>query len=94
MKIFWKTATAGSFGAAANWSPATIPGANDIADITAPGLSFYDVESDTSRTVLGIVTGPTADLVIANSTLTALQGTATGANRGQITIEGNGEVVL
>jgi fibronectin-binding autotransporter adhesin len=84
MKTYWETPTSNFFDTA-NWSGGTTPGANDIVALTVAGI--YTVTSNTSHTVLGLVTGTGATLSISSlTTFTATEGTATGANAGVITI--------
>ncbi len=94
MKIYWKTAADGSFGTAGNWNPAQVPGAADIAEITATG-SAYTVTVANSPTVLGIVTSADATLFVQGGTfINAMQGTAIGANRGLIDVDSDATLVL
>src|SRR3984957_12867512 len=84
MKTYWETPTSNFFDTA-NWSGGTTPGANDIVALTVAGI--YTVTSNTSHTVLGLVTGTGATLSISSlTTFTATEGTAIGANAGVITI--------
>lgn len=84
MKTYWETPTSNLFDTA-NWSGGSTPGANDIVALTIAGT--YTVTSNTNHTVLGVTTGKNATLSIGHdSTFTATEGTATGANAGAITI--------
>jgi len=84
MKTYWETPTSNLFDTA-NWSGGSTPGANDIIALTVAGI--YTVTSNTDHAVLGVVTGTGATLSISSlSTFTAIQGTATGANAGVITL--------
>ena len=84
MKTYWETPTSNLFDTA-NWSGGSTPGANDIIALTIAGT--YTVTSNTNHTVLGVTTGANATLSIGHdSTFTATEGTATGANAGTITI--------
>jgi hypothetical protein len=84
MKTYWETPISDLFDTA-NWSGGSTPGANDIIALTIAGT--YTVTSNTNHTVLGVTTGANATLSIGHdSTFTATEGTATGANAGTITI--------
>src|SRR3984957_8864111 len=84
MKTYWETPISDLFDSA-NWSGGSTPGANDIIALTVAGT--YTVISNTNHTVLGVTTGANATLSIGHdSTFTATEGTATGANAGTVTI--------
>jgi hypothetical protein len=84
MKTYWETPISDLFDIA-KWSGGSTPGANDIIALTIAGT--YTVTSNTNHTVLGVTTGANATLSIGHdSTFTATEGTATGANAGTITI--------
>jgi hypothetical protein len=84
MKTYWETPTSNLFDIA-NWSGGSTPGTSDIIALTIAGT--YTVTSNTDHTVLGVTTGKNATLSIGHdSTFTATEGTATGANAGTITI--------
>jgi hypothetical protein len=84
MKTYWETPTSNLFDTA-NWSGGSTPAANDIIALTVAGT--YTVTTNTDHTVLGVSTGAGATLSIGHdSTFTATEGTATGANLGVITI--------
>ena len=87
MKVYWKTATPGSFATASDWSTSTVPGPSDIAAMLASG-GPYTVAASSSETVLGINTTSNATLAISGSgtVFNAFAGTAGGANRGTVEI--------
>ena len=87
MNIFWKnTVTSGSFTSAANWVQGVVPGANDVAELTTSGAKVID-NFGTTTTVLGLNLVSTGILAVKGN-LTATEGTAAGANRGTIDING------
>jgi hypothetical protein len=84
MKTYWETPISDLFDTA-NWSGGSTPGPNDIIALTVAGT--YTVTTNTDHTVLGVSTGAGATLSIGHdSTFTATEGTATGANAGAITL--------
>jgi hypothetical protein len=84
MKTYWETPISDLFDTA-NWSGGSTPGPNDIIALTVAGT--YTVTTNTDHTVLGVSTGAGATLSIGHdSTFTATEGTATGANFGAITL--------
>jgi hypothetical protein len=87
MRKYWKTASNGAFATSGNWTPAGVPGANDLAFIAATG-SPYTVTVAASAEVLGVNLAANATLDITNNaTFRADQGTATGKNLGVIDVE-------
>ena len=78
--IIWKSGTSGDFAAASNWSPATVPGPADAAEITATGN--YTVTSSVSETIHSLS-------IAAEATLSMPSGTFVVAGRpGAITSAG------
>jgi hypothetical protein len=49
--IHWKHPVNGDFAAAANWNPATVPGASDTAAIDAASLTAHTVSATSEETV-------------------------------------------
>src|SRR6516162_1988598 len=84
-KINWKNSGGGDFANASNWSTGTVPGSSSTANINATGT--YTVSSSVNETVLAITTIPTATLDVTGGNFTALAGTGTGANAGNISVE-------
>jgi hypothetical protein len=86
-KINWKNSSGGDFATGSNWSTGTVPVSSSIANINAAGTGTYTVTSSGSPTVLAITTIPAATLDVTGGNFTALAGTGTGANAGNITVE-------
>ncbi len=87
--IKWNSATSGNWNTAANWSPAQVPGASDIAVINFPGT--YSVTLDVNTTVLGLCIGGssgTQTLAISSNTLT-LNGPSLVDSNGRIAQSGS-----
>lgn len=91
MEIFWKSGTDGAFTTASNWqtdqvAPVNqVPGPNDIAVMTAPGSYTVQDGSGDTETVLGFTTGAGTTFEIgAETNFTATEGTANGANAGEV----------
>jgi hypothetical protein len=71
--IHWKHPVTGDFAVAANWNPATVPGASDTAAIDAASLTAYTVGATTGETVNNLTT-------VANATLSITGGFFTISN--------------
>ena len=80
--IHWKNAANGTFNTAADWNPASTPGAADDAIIDAIGT--YTVTSSQNTTVNSVDTISGATLAIAAGT--TFQATNGGVNAGKITV--------
>jgi len=94
MRKFWNTSADGTFETPSNWTPTDVPGEGDLAFITATG-SPYTVTTSTDVTVTGVSLSADATLDVTNSkTLTAVEGTATGANLGVIQIEASSRFIF
>jgi hypothetical protein len=86
----WTNSGGGVFATATNWSSG-VPVSSSTANINAVGTGTYTVTSSVNETVLAITTIPTATLDVTGGNFTALAGTGTGANAGNITVE-NGAI--
>jgi hypothetical protein len=86
-KVNWINKSGGDFGIGTNWSTGTVPVSSSTANINAAGPGTYTVTSSGSPTVLAITTIPAATLDVTGGNFTALAGTGTGANAGNITVE-------
>ena len=60
---------------AANWNPATVPGASDTAAIDAASLTAYTVNATSDGTVNNLTTIATATLSITGGAFTINKGT-------------------
>ena len=88
--IHWKSGVNGNFAVAANWNPATVPGAGDEAAIDAAGT--YKVTTSASQAVQSLDTAAGATLAIANSVFIAIDATGFGANSGTIAVGNNAQL--
>jgi hypothetical protein len=89
--IVWVNTSSGDWNTAANWSPATVPGATDTAIIDQPGVTVTLTSATTvDSIVLGTNAGSASTLSINNQTL-SLNGSLTVNSSGSFTID-NGEV--
>lgn len=66
--LHWKNAVSGSFNVAANWNPATVPGAADSVFLDPTGT--YTVSSAVNNTVFSLSTIATATLSITGNAFT------------------------
>jgi len=73
--IHWKHPVTGDFAVAANWNPATVPGASDTAAIDAASLTAYTVGATTGETVNNLTTVANATLSITGGFFTISNGT-------------------
>jgi hypothetical protein len=80
----WTNTSGGDFAVGTNWSSGA-PVSSSTANINATGT--YTVSSSVNETVLAITTIPTATLDVTGGNFTALAGTGTGANAGNISVE-------
>jgi fibronectin-binding autotransporter adhesin len=85
--IVWATGANGDFAVAANWNPASVPGASDNADIAANGT--YKVTSSANETFNSLTTAADATLFVAAGIFTTSNGTD-GANAGTVDVGGGG----
>lgn len=95
MLIYWTNTNGGDFSTTADWETDQVPpgnrvpGGNDIAAMVeqAPAQYVVDDDDNTVTTVAGFTTGPDTLFEITNdSFFIATDGTATGANVGQVTV--------
>jgi hypothetical protein len=86
-KVSWTNSGGGDFAIGTNWNTGTVPGSSNTANINAAGTGTYTVISSVNETVLAITTIPTATLDVTAGNFTALAGTGSGANAGNITVE-------
>jgi hypothetical protein len=83
--IHWKHGVSGDFAIAANWNPASVPGASDTAAIDAAGT--YTVGSNADESINSLTTIATATLAINGDVIfEATNGTGAGANAGTIAV--------
>ena len=100
----WTNTLGGDWSGLANWSPHGIPGANDLANITASGT--YTVTSSNNTTFTGLTLGGssgTQTLIYGQSSAAALLGTVNlngvlaitnGGMQGSLTVAAGGELQL
>lgn len=96
MNIYWKNPVSADFGTASDWSTGTVPSVLDIAKMTVAGTYTITDTNLVGTIVLGITTGSNTTLSLSSSPLffEALEGTATGANRGVISVGNSADLVL
>ena len=84
-EISWAAAINGDFTDAADWTGGVVPGAADDAILGAAGGDYIVTlsSSDPSQTVNSIQTAANATLVL-DDTFSAMNGTGSGANAGDI----------
>jgi hypothetical protein len=96
MLIYWTNTNGGDFDTAADWATDQVPpnndvpGASDIAAMVMHSSSLYTVDDNdgTATTVAGFATGADTIFEISNgSSFTAIDGTGTGTNAGEVVIE-------
>ncbi len=91
--IHWKHGVSGDFAIAANWNPASVPGASDAAALDATGT--YTVASNADETISSLTTIATATLAINGDVIFEVtNGTGAGANAGTIAVGDRAELIL
>src|SRR5262249_50885913 len=83
--IHWKNAISGKFATAADWNPATVPGAADDAILDAPGIYTVTVAADATVNTFDTLGGVTL-AVAAGKTFSA----GGGINSGKVTVANGG----
>jgi hypothetical protein len=93
--VAWNNAAGGNWNNAANWTPARVPGVDDVATIDLPGT--YTVTLDVNATVLAINTGGAINGVQTlrlNGRSLALNQGGTVAPGSILRIDGDGRLTL
>jgi hypothetical protein len=106
MNILWTNRLGGDYTTALDWTPSSVPGPNDDAEITARGT--YTVTSSIDETVNSLSTAKGATLSISGDTFTITSGVdndgiiavsnastlLAGMTDGNVTFDNNGTIQL
>jgi len=76
--IAWKTGSTGSWSVATNWMPAQIPGAGDVAIITAGGTYDVNINGNVSVNAINLGSSGSPRLRVNSVTLTTTTGISVG----------------
>lgn len=90
--IVWAAGVSGDFALAANWNPASVPGAGNDAAINPSGT--YTVTSSANETVNSLTTASGATLDVAGGNFTVSTGTGAGRNVGTLKVDNGGTLTL